>query len=106
MMPSRINTQIGGLSQRQQNCCRAALNLFIKKHELGDWDMTIEAHETLPMGYSVKVGMTPSTESGLPRSPIKEFAEVDTSADVAAAVDRLLEVAYRASQPGMKTPES
>jgi hypothetical protein len=97
---------MGGLSQMQQNCCRTALNMFIEKHELGDWEMTIEARATLPMGYSVNVGMTPSTESGLPRSPIKEFAEVDTSADVPAAVDRLLEAAYRASQPGMKTRES
>jgi hypothetical protein len=92
----RMKMTMEGLSQKQQNDCRAALAKFIVKHQLADWEMTIEAQETLPMGYSVKVGITPSAKSGLPRLPIDEFAEVNTSADAAAAVERLLETAYLA----------
>ena len=86
-----------GLSQKQQNDCRAALNSFIGKHAVGDWEITIEARETLPMGYSVKVGMAGPMETGMARLPVNQFAEVDTSDDVAAAVDRMLEAGYAAS---------
>ena len=96
-----MDIQTRGLSQKQQNDCRGALNGFIEKHQLGDWEVTIDAQETLPMGYSVKVGLTPSIESGLPQSPVNEFAEVDTSDDVPAVLDRLLEAAYQKSLPSL-----
>jgi len=97
-----MDEQTRGLSQEQQNHCRAAVNRFIEKHDLSDWEMTIEAQETLPAGYSVKIAIAPPSASGLSPWPILEFAVVNTQADVAAEIDRLLEAAYQARVPAMK----
>lgn len=91
-----------GLSQEQQNDCRAALASFIERHDLAGWEMTIEVEETAPANYRVKIEITPSAESGLPPWPIDEVAVADTPVDVAAAVDRLLEAAYQSRLPAMK----
>jgi len=101
-MPARINTQMSGLSQTQQNSCRTALNLFIEKHELGDWEMEIDTRETLPMGYSVHIALTPPAGTGLAQGPISEFAAVDSADAVPVVVDRLLEAAYR----GVRRPRA
>lgn len=99
VIPGRIQTQMAGLSQSQQNSCRTALNMFIEKHALGDWEMKMEAQETLPMGYSVNIAITPPAGSGSKRLPIREFAAVDSSDAVSATVNRLLEAAYQESLP-------
>jgi hypothetical protein len=98
-----MDEQARGLSQEQQNDCRAALNRFIEKHDLADWEMMIDVEETLPAGYSVKIAIVPPPASGLPAWPIQEFAVVNAQADAAAEIDRLLEAAYQARLPAMKT---
>jgi len=96
-----MNTKIEGLSQKQQNDCRAALAMFIEKHRLGNWEIAIEGRQTLPMGYSVKIAIAPPGQQGSAALPINQFAEVDTSDDVAAEVERLLEAAYQISMPAL-----
>lgn len=99
-----MSMQMAGLSQKQQNDCRAALLRFIEKHQLGSWKMTIEGQGTLPMGYSVKIAITPPGGPGSAALPISQFAEVDTADDVANEVERMLEAAYQISLPALKTP--
>jgi hypothetical protein len=44
----------------------------------------------------VKIELTPPAKSGLPKWPVDEIAVADTSVDVAAEVDKLLESGYQA----------
>jgi hypothetical protein len=85
-----------GLSQVQQNDCRAALAKFIDRHELSDWESTVKVEETSARRYYVKIELTPPAKSGLPRWPVDEIAVADASVDVAAEVDKLLESGYQA----------
>ena len=91
-----------GLSQEQQNQCRAALDRFIDRHELSGWEMTIEVKEAAAGKYNLKLEITPPPDSGLPDWPIHEIAAVDASYDVAAEVDRLLEAALEESLAELK----
>jgi hypothetical protein len=85
-----------GLSQVQQNNCRAALAKFIDRHDLSDWESTVNVEETSAGRYCVKIELTPPAKSGLPKWPVDEIAVTDSSADVAADVDKLLESGYQA----------
>jgi hypothetical protein len=85
-----------GLSQVQQNNCRAALAKFIDRHDLSDWESTVNVVETSVGQYRVKIELTPPAKSGLPKWPVDEIAVADASADVAAEVDELLESGYQA----------
>jgi hypothetical protein len=100
-----MNQQTRGLSQKQQNDCRAALDRFIDKHQLSHWEVTIEVQETMPAGYSVKIAIEPPPDSGLPPWPIHEIAVVNAQVDVAAEVDRLLEAAYKERLPAVEAHE-
>jgi hypothetical protein len=90
-----MDENLRGLSQEQQNRCRAAVQRFIDRHHLSDWEMTVKVRETAPAGLSVQVAITPSPQSGLPPWPIQEFAVVDTSSDVAAELEKMLELSYQ-----------
>jgi hypothetical protein len=85
-----------GLSQVQQNNCRAALAKFIDRHDLSDWESTVNVEETSAGRYRVKIELTPPAKSGLPKWPVDEIAFSDASADVATEVDKLLESGYQA----------
>ena len=98
-----MDQNFGGLSQEQQNDCRAALQKFVDRHAISDWGMMVKVQETTTGQYSVKIEVTPPPESGLPAWPIQEIAVADTSFDVAAEVDKMLELAYQTRQPGRKT---
>jgi len=90
-----MDQTLRGLSQQQQNDCRAAVQNFIDRHHLSDWEMTIKVRETIPVGLSVQVAITPPPASGLPSWPLQEFAVVDSSSDVLAELDKMLELTYQ-----------
>jgi hypothetical protein len=84
-----------GLSEEQQNDCRAVLQDFVVRHAVSDWRMTVKVQETASGKFSVKIEMTPPPESGLPALPLQEIAVADASFDVAAEVDKILELAWQ-----------
>jgi hypothetical protein len=84
-----------GLSQAQQNDCRAALAKFIQRHDLSDWGSTVKVEENSTGQYCVKIELTPPARSGLPTWLVDEIAVADVSADVATEVDKLLEAGYQ-----------
>ena len=88
----------------QQNNCRAALAKFIDRHDLSDWESTVNVEETTAGQYRVKIELTPPAKSGLPKWPVDEIAVADDSADVAAEVDELLESGYQARLLDRKVP--
>jgi len=90
-----MEQSLRGISQEQQNHCREAVQHFMDRHELSDWEMQVKVQETAPAGLSVQVTITPPAESGLPLWPLEEFAVVDSSSEVAAEVDKMLELAYQ-----------
>ena len=98
-----MDQSLKGLSQVQQNDCRAALQRFIDRHELSDWEMAVKVRETEPGKYSVKIEIAPPTNSGLPEWPVQEFAVADSSLDVAAEVDKLLEFGYQVHSAATRT---
>jgi hypothetical protein len=91
-----MGTNPNELSQEQQNECRAALDKFIDRHELSNWEMTVTVEEPDPGQYSLMVELRPPSEPGLAPWPLKEVVLGDASLDVAAAVDELLELCYEA----------
>lgn len=94
-----MDQNVGGLSQEQQNDCRATLQKFVDRHAISEWGITLKVQETTTGQYSVKIEVTPQRESGLPAWPIQEIAVTDTSFDVAAEVGEMLELAYQSHQP-------
>jgi hypothetical protein len=95
----RMDQNFGGLSQEQQNDCRAALQKFVDRHAISEWG---SGNDYRTVQREIKV--IPPPESGLPVWPIQEIAVAGTSFDVAAEVDRMLELAYQTHQPERKTP--
>lgn len=93
-----------GLSQVQQNDCRKALQRFIDRHELSDWEIAVKVQETEPGKFSVKVEIALPPDSGLPEWPVEEFDIADESFSIAAEVDRLLEAGYQARSTESETP--
>jgi hypothetical protein len=91
-----MDQQARGLSQQQQNDCRAALNRFIDRHQLSDWEMTVKVGETAAGKLSVKIEIVPPLQSGLTAWPVEEVAVADASFDVAAEVDKMLELGFQA----------
>jgi hypothetical protein len=94
----------GGLSEEQQNDCRAALHHFAETHGLSSWQMVVKVEETTAEKYSIKIEITPPADSGLPKWPIQEIAVADAAFDVAAEVDKTLELAFQAAFPHKKVP--
>lgn len=95
-----------GLSQVQENDCRAALTKFIDKNDLSDWGSTVKVEETSAGRYRVKIELTPPTSAGLPTWSVDEIEIADASVDVAAEVDKLLEIGYQARLQDAKVQES
>jgi len=91
-----MDQTLKGLSQAQQNNCRAALAKFIERHDLSDWGSTVNVEETSMGRYFVKVELTPPSKFGLPTWQVDKIAVADASVDVAAELDKLLESSYRA----------
>jgi hypothetical protein len=85
-----------GLSQVQQNNCRAALATFIDRHDLSDWESTVKVEETSAGRYRVKIELTPPASAGLSTWSVDEIAFADASVDVVAEMDKLLEAGYQA----------
>jgi hypothetical protein len=100
-----MDHNFGGLSEEQQNDCRAALQKFVDRHAISDWGMTVTVQQTTAGKYSVKIEITPSPESGFPAWPVQEIAVADSSVDVAAEVDRMLELAYQDQLSARKTQQ-
>ncbi len=88
-----------GLTEEQQNDCRAVLEKFIDRHHLSDWGMMVNVQQTTPGKYSLKIELTPQPGSELPAWPLQEIALADASCDAAADIDKLLELAYQARFP-------
>jgi len=88
-----------GLSEEQQNDCRAVLENFIDRHHLSDWGMMVNVQQTTPGKYSLKIELTPPPESELPAWALQEIALADASCDAAADIDKLLELAYQTRFP-------
>ncbi len=84
-----------GLSEEQQNDCRAALRTFVDRHQLFEWGMVVKVNEAARGQFSVKIEITPLPGSGLRTWPLKEIAVADESFDIAAEVDRMLELTYQ-----------
>jgi len=84
-----------GLSQEQENDCRAVLAKFIERHDLSDWGSTVKVEEKSRGRFFVKIELTPPAKSGLSAWPVDEIAVSDGSADVATEVYRLLEAGYQ-----------
>ena len=84
-----------GLSQVQENDCRAALTKFIDRNDLSDWGSTVKVEETSAGRYCVKIELTPPAKSGLPTWSVDKIAVADASVDVVAEVDKLLETGYQ-----------
>jgi uncharacterized protein involved in high-affinity Fe2+ transport len=95
-----------GLSQVQENDCRAALTKFMDRNDLLDWGSTVKVEETNAGRYRVKIELTPPTSAGLPAWSVDEIAIADASVDVAAEVDKLLESGYQARVPHAKVEQS
>ena len=95
-----------GLSQVQQNDCRAALTKFIDRNDLSDWGSTVRVEETSAGRYCVGIELSPPTSSGLPTWSVDEIEIADASVDVAVEVDRLLEIGYQARLQHGKVHES
>src|ERR1700734_2199977 len=89
------------LSEEQQNDSRAAVQNFIRRHDISDWAVKGNVQETPTGPFSVRIETAPSPESGLPKWPVREIAVADASFDVAAEVDRLLELAWQDHLPGI-----
>jgi hypothetical protein len=84
-----------GISEEQENDCRAALQTFVEKHGLFDWEMTLKVQEATPGHHSVKIEITPPQSTGLARRlPQPEIAVTGPSMDISADVSQLLELAY------------
>jgi hypothetical protein len=90
----------GRLSEEQQNDSRAAVQNFIRRHDISDWAVKVNIQETPAGKFSLRIETTPPAESGLPKWPVQEIAVADASFDVAAEVDRLLELAWQEHLPG------
>jgi hypothetical protein len=85
-----------GLSEEQQNDCRAALRGFIDRHKLSDWGSTVKVQQTAPGKFSVKIDITPPAGSESQSWSVQEIAVTDTSSDVAKEVEATLELGYQA----------
>ncbi len=83
------------LSEEQQNDARVAVQNFIRRHDSSDWSVQVNVQETTTGKFSVRIEITPPPESGLPKWPVQEIAVADVSFDVAAEIDRLLELAWQ-----------
>jgi hypothetical protein len=94
-----MNQHSRGLSEEQDNDCRAALHEFVKRHDLSAWGLTVKVQETPEGKYVVRIEMTPPSESGLPEWPVQEITVADEYFDIAAEVDKRLEMAYETFFP-------
>ena len=90
----------GRLYEEQQNDSRAAVQNFIRRHGISEWAVTVNIQETATGTFTVRIEITPPPESGLPKWPVQEIAIAYASFDVAAEVDRLLELAWQDHLPG------
>jgi hypothetical protein len=91
-----MENTLRGITEEQQNDCRAALHNFVDRHEISDWEMTVRVEETAPEKFSLKIELTPPPDAGLPPLRVEEIAVADASFNVAAEVDKMLERAYQA----------
>jgi hypothetical protein len=97
-----MDQTLTGLSQAQQNECRAVLANFIHRHGLSDWGSTVKVEETSMGQYRVKIELTPPADSGLPSWPLDEIAVADESVDVASELEALLELGFQSRLDGAK----
>jgi hypothetical protein len=84
-----------GLSEEQQNECRAAMDRFVERHDLVKWGITIKFQDTIPDEQSVKIEITPPPDFGLIRSPMREIAVTAPSMDISPEITKMLELAYQ-----------
>jgi len=54
-----MDQTLKGLSEVQQNDCRAALASFIHRHGLADWESTVKVQQTSAGRFSVKIQLAP-----------------------------------------------
>ena len=90
-----MEQNLAGLSRKQKSDCRAALQRFINRHEISDWETTIKAEKEARRKYRLKIEITPPAETGLQRWAFKEIAVADRNLNIAAEMDEMLELAYQ-----------
>lgn len=56
-----------GISEEQQNDCRAALQAFVERHALSQWGMNVTVQEKVRGTYSVQIEITPPPKLELTR---------------------------------------
>jgi hypothetical protein len=105
MQMDQISRVSRGLSQVQENDCRAALTKFIDRNDLADWGSTVKVKETSAGQFRVKIELTPPTSAGLPTWSVDEIEIADASVDVAAEVDKLLKLGFQARLQHAKVQE-
>ena len=93
------NEDLKGLSQEQENEFRAAVQRFIDRHALADWEMTVDVEETAADSFTVKFEIAPPEGSALPAWPMQEITVAKPPMEVAAEIEKLLEEAYQARFP-------
>jgi hypothetical protein len=98
-----MENTLRGITEEQQNDCRAALHNFVDRHEISDWEMTVRIEEKAPGKFSLKIELTPPADAGLEPLRVEEIAVADASLNVAAEVDKMLEQAYQARLEESKT---
>ena len=85
-----------GISEEQQNDCRAALQAFVERHALSQWGMNVTVQEKVRGTYSVQIEITPPPKLELTRYlDLQEIAVAGPLFDVATEVDKMLERAYQ-----------
>jgi hypothetical protein len=90
-----MEQDLTGLSQVQQNECRAALQNFMNRHEISDWGTTIDAGKTVRGEYCLRVEITPPAETGLKPWAYREISLEGATFNVAAEIDKALEHGYQ-----------
>ena len=90
-----MEQDLTGLSQEQQNDCRTTMQKFMDRHEISDWGTTIKAGKTPQGDYSLRIEITPPAETGLPPWAFREIALADTTFNLAAEIDKVLEHGYQ-----------
>lgn len=100
-----MEQNLDGLSQEQQNDCRATLQNFMNRHEISDWGTTIKAGKTPNGDYSLRIEITPPAETGLPPWAFREIALDDATFNLAAEIDKVLELGYQVRFAESKVPQ-
>ena len=90
-----MEQDLTGLSQENQEECRAALKKFMDRQDISNWGTTITAGETPKGDFNLRIEITPPAETGLAPWAFREVATAEASFNLATEIDRVLEHGYQ-----------